>query len=269
MDSETFTLRKKFLEEFYKDRVKLTNSKITISQDGFTDLSLIDYMDGLSFKTCVKLDAIDDLNIDDLNIDIKDVHRLIKPLIYYLYSITYKTKFLREKLLLYTERIIINYKFHVDYVTTKVNTDIHTDCYNYDSLGDFSFLECYNEKELSESHAVNSVDNTHLYYLEIVLNTYYVFDNYEDYITLIGELEENGEIVVNSQPRDSENKEEKIINSSQTFKSNECVICLTNSPNILFCNCGHIPICIECDKIKTLSSCPVCKTENTILRLIE
>ena len=135
MDSETFTLRKKFLEEFYKDRVKLTNSKITISQDGFTDLDLIDYMDGFSFKTCVKF-----IDIDDLNIDIKDVHRLIKPLIYYLYSITYKTKFLREKLLLFTERIIINYKFHVDYVTTKVNTDIHTDYYNYDSLGDYSFF---------------------------------------------------------------------------------------------------------------------------------
>ena len=260
MDSETFTLRKKFLEEFYKDRVKLTNSKITISQDGFTDLSLIDYMDGFSFKTCVRF-----TDIDDLNINIKDVHKLIKPLIYYLYSITYKTKFLREKPL-FTERIIISYKFHDDYVTTKVNTDIHTDYYNLDSLEDFSFLEYYNEKELSESHAVNSVDNAHLYYLEIVLNTYYVFYNYEDYITLIGELEENGEIVLYSQPRDSENKEE---NSSQTFKSNECVICLTNSPNILFCNCGHIPICKECDKIKTLSVCSVCKTENTILRLIE
>ena len=59
------------------------------------------------------------------------------------------------------------------------------------------------------------------------------------------------------------------INSIQTFKSDECVICQTNQPIILFCNCGHIPICIECNKMKTLKTCPVCKTENTILRVIE
>ena len=42
------------------------------------------------------------------------------------------------------------------------------------------------------------------------------------------------------------------INAVQTFKSNECVICLTNQPNILFCNCGHIAICEECERVKSL-----------------
>ena len=65
------------------------------------------------------------------------------------------------------------------------------------------------------------------------------------------------------------NLNKKPINSIQTFKFDECVICLTNQPIILFCNCGHIPICIECYKLKSLSVCPVCKTENTILRVIE
>ena len=59
------------------------------------------------------------------------------------------------------------------------------------------------------------------------------------------------------------------INSIQTFKSDECVICQTNQPIILFCNCGHIPICIECNKMKTLRTCPVCKTENEIIRMLE
>ena len=62
---------------------------------------------------------------------------------------------------------------------------------------------------------------------------------------------------------------EKQINTKQTFKSVECVICLTNTPNVLFCNCGHLCICIECDKVKSLNTCPVCKTENTIKRTIE
>ena len=68
------------------------------------------------------------------------------------------------------------------------------------------------------------------------------------------------------------------------FKSDECVICLTKEPNILFCNCGHPCLCEECDEKLTVSvinsssifcgdvvtcTCPVCKTKNTIKRNIE
>ena len=68
---------------------------------------------------------------------------------------------------------------------------------------------------------------------------------------------------------EQESEEEKIINTSKSFKSDECVICLTEPPNVLFCNCGHICICEECSKIECLKECPICKTENTILRIIE
>ena len=61
-------------------------------------------------------------------------------------------------------------------------------------------------------------------------------------------------------PTSADNK----INAYQTFKSNECVMCLTNLPNILFCNCGHIAICKECDRTKSLETCPICKTKSTI-----
>ena len=65
------------------------------------------------------------------------------------------------------------------------------------------------------------------------------------------------------------NEEVKIINPSKIFKSDECVICLTNQPIILFCNCGHLCYCTECYKLKSLSACPVCKTENEIIRMLE
>ena len=71
---------------------------------------------------------------------------------------------------------------------------------------------------------------------------------------------------------DSDNEEEievKQINTKKTFKLDECVICLNNPPNVLFCNCGHIPVCVECEEVKSLAVCPVCKTENTIKRTIE
>ena len=65
------------------------------------------------------------------------------------------------------------------------------------------------------------------------------------------------------------NLNKKLINSIQTFKFDECVICLTNQPFILFCNCGHIPIYTKCYKLKSLSACPICKTENEIIRMLE
>ena len=59
------------------------------------------------------------------------------------------------------------------------------------------------------------------------------------------------------------------INGAHSFKSDECVICLTNPLNVLFCNCGHLCLCVECDEVKNLVNCPVCKTENTIKRILE
>ena len=63
-------------------------------------------------------------------------------------------------------------------------------------------------------------------------------------------------------------EEEQVSNAAQTFKSNECVICLTNQPNDLFCNCGHIALCEECDRTKSLETCPVYKTKNVMKRTI-
>ena len=73
------------------------------------------------------------------------------------------------------------------------------------------------------------------------------------------------------EPEDEEEyeSEEEVINVTKTFKTEECVICIENEPNILFCNCGHLCIGNNCLEFKKLSKCPVCKTENTILRVIE
>ena len=71
-----------------------------------------------------------------------------------------------------------------------------------------------------------------------------------------------------SDDNDDEEKEELPIDDSKTFKLEQCVICLEKEPKVLFCNCGHIYICKEC-LVKKLDNCPVCKKENTILRIIE
>ena len=59
-----------------------------------------------------------------------------------------------------------------------------------------------------------------------------------------------------------------LVNNYKTFKSEQCVICLEEEPKVLFCNCGHICICEKCI-LHRYDNCPVCKKENTILRMIE
>ena len=57
----------------------------------------------------------------------------------------------------------------------------------------------------------------------------------------------------------------QIINAEKTFKEDKCVICLTNPPNILFCNCGHLVLCVECSKTgESLENCPICKLKTQI-----
>ena len=55
------------------------------------------------------------------------------------------------------------------------------------------------------------------------------------------------------EPEDEEDEEEEeVINVTKTFKTEECVICIENGPNILFCNCGHLcrSICNNCLEFK-------------------
>ena len=85
---------------------------------------------------------------------------------------------------------------------------------------------------------------------------------------------DNGEEREDKEEGEEEEEEEEekqiiTINTDKSFKSYECVICLTKPPSVLFCNCGHLSLCVECDKVKSLVVCPVCKTENTIKRPIE
>ena len=93
---------------------------------------------------------------------------------------------------------------------------------------------------------------------------------------IIDEIRRMGEAdidIFREEPREEEEVEleepEKIINVEKIFKSEECTICLSSISKVLFCNCGHLCICVECDKTKSLKNCPICKTENTIKRIVD
>ena len=56
-------------------------------------------------------------------------------------------------------------------------------------------------------------------------------------------------------------------NENKMFKSDECAICMSNPPNVLFCNCGHLSICSGCfETIRQVQNqCVVCKEENATI----
>ena len=218
MDSETFTMRKNLLEEFYKERVKFTISKIEIHQDN-PEINIYEHVNDIFFKTHI--------NFTSKKFLIREFYNHLKPIICYAYSYTVKKKFFHENFILIEDNTIINYSFEDD------NNELY-------------------------------IKN-----LKVVLTSHYDFqdEDYDFYFEALDELEQNNELLVSH--TEPINEEEKIINDTQTYKSEECVICLSNQPNILFCNCGHLCLCTECYKLKSLSVCPVCKTENTILRVIE
>ena len=51
-----------------------------------------------------------------------------------------------------------------------------------------------------------------------------------------------------------------------TYKEDNCIICIEDKPNILFCNCGHLVLCESCYKKLENLNCPKCRLHNTIIR---
>ena len=105
--------------------------------------------------------------------------------------------------------------------------------------------------------------------LEVILRTFYDFYNadYDLYFSVIAELENKNKLILSHM--EPTPMEPKVINLLKIFKSDECIICMTVKPSVLFCNCGHVSYCVKCYKIKTPSTCPICKTLNEIVRIIE
>ena len=105
--------------------------------------------------------------------------------------------------------------------------------------------------------------------LKVILKTHYDFydADYDLYFSVLAELENNNELIVSHDEPTPEKL--KVINLFKIFKSDECIICMVNKPNILFCNCGHVSYCLNCYKIKSFFVCPICKTDNEIIRMLE
>ena len=66
---------------------------------------------------------------------------------------------------------------------------------------------------------------------------------------------------------EDESEDEEPPKVCMPFKTDYCVVCLTNEPKILFYNCLHYCVCSECEETNPFRNCPSCRTriENKVM----
>ena len=253
MDSETFKTRQQFLENFYsKDRVDFLNAIKNIYVGDFSAHNR--FFNG---NFTIDTEVIFEKRNINFNNSFKNYPKFLKPLIYFLYSFTFHEKFLNDSVL-YLRHLTISYYKRCLNERGKFNACL-TFPYLHDNFESLNFLS--NIKTDVFIKGINEI--------QIKLISRYFNIDFIQYLRLGGMMETmEGE----SEEETEENKKLRsrtIINPSQSFKSEECVICLTNPPNVLFCNCGHQCYCLECEVSRKTDICPICKTENDIIRILE
>ena len=57
------------------------------------------------------------------------------------------------------------------------------------------------------------------------------------------------------------NYKKKAPKISKPFKTDQCVVCLSKKPEVLFLKCGHLFVCLECEEANPFRKCPFCRTQ--------
>ena len=240
MESETFKMRKLFLEDFFnKDRVEFLKHGSEIFIGNFQ-------LHNTRFNGTFMIDTEIFFKKPYIRSPFKNYYVFLKPLIYFLYSVTYQEKFLEDSILFLNGLKISYHNNNYDFNASLYFPSLRN---NYEG---FNFLNQIRIEDYTKG----------IYNISIKLLTCYRNISLGQY-NLLRSFDIEGEP---EQDSEEEPEEARIINSSQSFKSDECVICLTNPSNVLFCNCGHLCLCSECERKKLLNKCPICKTENEIIR---
>ena len=260
MESITFKSRQQFLSKFYsKDRVDFLSTLRTNKLINYRYHNSIPSINERYYRNEM-IFFHNDTEVTyrkpyiNSHIPFKNYHKFLKPLIYFLYSFTNREKFLEDSIL-YLHSLDISFR-----VFNSPNE------YNFNGRMCFPDLHgCEGSNFLNKitiSDFTKGINEIH-----IKLSTYYMDITEAQFINL-GGLIEQIEAQQEREALQEQEVKEKIINSSQCFKSEKCVICLTNPPNVMFCNCGHICFCSECEKLKNSNRCPICKIDNKIIRVL-
>ena len=121
------------------------------------------------------------------------------------------------------------------------------ECFNEN----ISFLEKYSEntRTFFESHSIFGEP----FQIRIFLHV--------DYIQVVQAIEEQDESEVEEESEvEDESEEEEPPKVPKSFKTDQCVVCLSKEPKILFFNCLHYCVCSECEEANPFRKCPSCRT---------
>ena len=79
-------------------------------------------------------------------------------------------------------------------------------------------------------------------------------------ILMVGELELEDEL----ESEDELEEDKAPVAVSEPFNSDQCVVCLSEKPELLFINCLHRCVCLKCEETSPLRRCPSCRTDISI-----
>ena len=129
---------------------------------------------------------------------------------------------------------------NTNYVYSNVKQFYTRECFDEN----ISFLEKYsqNTRTFFESHSIFGEP----FQIRICLHA--------DYIEMAQGIDEQDE----EEEDEDEEEEEKEEEPLKPLKTDHCVICMENPPNIFFYNCMHICTCSNCE-VNTLNRCPYCR----------
>ena len=166
----------------------------------------------------------------------------IDPFLYYLASKYQK----------YKENNQYEAFFQVDFSFGDPNTN-HT----YSNVKKFTAHECVNgdisvlDKSTENTRTFFSSHSIigELFQMRIFLRA----DYYKEEVKEESEVEDESE-------EEKEEEEEEQSKVSRSFKTDQCVVCLSKEPRILFFNCLHYCVCSECEEANPFRKCPSCRT---------
>ena len=117
-------------------------------------------------------------------------------------------------------------------------------------------------RELKKPFEIH-IDVFQEYNLPIVDSEESEYEMEEDETESESEMEEEteDEMELGEVSEDEILENENHITVRKSFNSDKCVICLSNKPDILFINCLHRCVCLECEKRRPFNRCPSCKTD--------
>ena len=116
----------------------------------------------------------------------------------------------------------------------------------------------------SESLILKKIDPYKIYSssIEIDIDAYGCYLEEDE-----SEVESEVEMEVESEDEEDGPEEEEDttpVAISKPFHSDQYVVCLSKNPELLFVNCLHRCVCLECEETNPFRRCPSCRTHISI-----